>query len=165
MVASWQGTVQASHAALEKKLAESGFAGQVGHVDPGTLNVAALPLDKVLTAKEREITELGVGQLLARLSKGELKAEDVTVSGGGPTSITRLALGHTCINSRLTLRSWAQRAFCHRAVIAHELVSRPLSPSSLRTHGLPTCCQTRMQPSLTLALDHRTDQLLDRHLF
>jgi hypothetical protein len=34
---------------LEKKLAESGFAGQVGHVDPGTLNVTAVPLDKVLT--------------------------------------------------------------------------------------------------------------------
>jgi hypothetical protein len=91
MVASWQGTVQASHAALEKKLAESGFAGQVGHVDPGTLNVTAVPLDKVLTEKEREITELGVGQLLAKLSKGELKAEEVTVSGAAPLD-HRLAL-------------------------------------------------------------------------
>ena len=58
MVASWQGTVQASHAALEK---------------------------------EREITELGVGQLLAKLSKGELKAEEVTVSGAAPLD-HRLAL-------------------------------------------------------------------------
>ncbi|GAA5873093.1 hypothetical protein JCM3774_000339 [Rhodotorula dairenensis] len=93
MVASWEGTVQASHAALEKKLAESGFAGQVAHVGADTLNVAAVPLDKVLSAKELEITELGVGQLLAKLSKGELKSEEVT------------------------------RAFCHRAVIAHELTN------------------------------------------
>jgi hypothetical protein len=35
--------------------------------------LTAVPLDKVLTEKEREITELGVGQLLAKLSKGELK--------------------------------------------------------------------------------------------
>lgn len=79
MVASWQSTVETSRNALEAKLKATGFAGQVGHIGEDVLNVTSVPFDRVLTAREIEITELGVGQLLAKLSGGELTSEELTV--------------------------------------------------------------------------------------
>ncbi|GAA6055527.1 hypothetical protein JCM3770_006769 [Rhodotorula araucariae] len=81
------------NAALLAGKVESSGFGGAPEVASNTLNVTKVPLEGVLTPSELEITESSVAELLLKLSGGTWSAEEVA------------------------------RAFCRRAVIAHELTN------------------------------------------
>ncbi|BGO99058.1 hypothetical protein NBRC10513v2_000159 [Rhodotorula toruloides] len=91
VIPDWQQTAAHARAAFKAKVEATGFA--VPTVSPKQLNVTSIALEDVLSSEEITITESSVGELVAKLAKGDLSSEQVT------------------------------RAFCHRAVIAHSLTN------------------------------------------
>lgn len=77
VITDWQQTAAHAQEALRAKIEATGLA--VPAVSSKQLNVTGIALDGVLSTEEIAITESSVGELVAKLSKGELSSETVTV--------------------------------------------------------------------------------------
>ncbi|BGP28439.1 hypothetical protein JCM10296v2_000171 [Rhodotorula toruloides] len=84
VIPDWQQTAARAQAAFKAKVEATGFA--VPNVSAKQLNVTSFALEDVLSSEEITITESRVGKFVARLAKGDLFSEQVTVGLGHTTS-------------------------------------------------------------------------------
>lgn len=117
VVPAWEDVAAANKQRLDAAIEATSFA--TPDVSAKQLNVKDAGKE-LLTAEEIAITESSVGELLIKLRIAEWSSEAVTVRP--------LSSDHLC-SIRCSLVHAFQRAFVHRAVIAHKLVR--FSSSSL----------------------------------